>query len=278
MDVYEIVTNRIIKSLEAGVVPWRKPWSSSTGRPCNYLTRKPYQGVNVWLTASAGYSSPFWLSFKQVSDLGGKVLKGEKGTPIVRYSKYTKTDADGNERELFFIRYSTVFNVAQTSGLDIEQLGEHVPNVNADAIVANYHGPAIVHGHDRAFYSPARDQISLPAPSNFNSPDAYYSTLFHELVHSTGHSSRLNRLSDTAFFGSEQYSKEELVAELGAAFLCAEAGISNEETQSASYINEWLKVLKSDRRLIVSASSQAQKACSLILGLSVTERHGGDEE
>jgi antirestriction protein ArdC len=231
--VYEIVTDKIIAALESGTPAWRKPWTA--GIPRNAITNRPYSGINALLLGMTEYTDPRWLTFKQCSAKGGKVRKGEKSTLVIFWKQNTITQetdtGEITEKQVPLLRYYLVFNAEQCDGLDLPALETRKLDMvaEAEAIVANMpNPPSISHdGGDRAYYTPARDSIHLPARSSFTSTGELYSTLFHELTHSTGHQSRLNRqtLTEVVPFGSETYSKEELVAEFGAAFLCAHAGI-----------------------------------------------------
>ena len=300
-SVADIVTDRIIAALETGVAPWRKPWRASGVSlrfATNLISRKAYSGCNQFLLLSAGYASPYWLTYKQAAALGGQVRKGEKGCPVIYVGraedKKKAPKKDGKASSFTFLKYYTVFNVEQVDGL-----GDHVPvpvvvtpNENApiaacEAIWAGYKdAPRVSRDAARAYYSPALDYIAIPDITAFDTADAYYATLFHEGIHSTGHESRLNRdgvsaAKEAAAFGSETYGKEELVAELGAAFLCAEAGIDNIPA-TASYCASWIKVLKGDSSLIISAAAAAQKAYRYICPEPVTAEAddvegGGDQ-
>jgi antirestriction protein ArdC len=291
-SIYQTVTDRILSSLKAGVIPWEKPWKSRrfTGGPFprNFYTGKPYRGINVLLLWSSEYSSPFWLTFKQAQALKGSVRKGEHGTPIVFYkrlSEHAKKDEDPtgeDERVPFVLCHYTVFNVEQCDGLTLPEISQPAiaPEVDEDelceSIVTGWkscpalylNGPA----EYRAYYRPSTDSVHMPARSRFVDAPHYYSTLFHELVHSTGHASRLNRTFGDRF-GDELYSKEELVAEMGAAFLCAIAGIANEHTDrnTTAYIQNWIAKLEEDNRLIVHAAANAQRAVDCILGSAFEE-------
>lgn len=280
--VNEIITARIIEKLEAGVAPWRQTWNSGNaagfstlGRHVNHTTGKAYRGVNAFLTAVGGFSSTEWMTFKQCAALGGKVKEGSKGTPIVYLHKGTKKDKEtGLEKETTALLYYTVFNLDQIEGIapkvpaPVVPMNEHQPIESAAKICRETQVRSPVsHGHFGASYGPLTDDIRLPDFQSFETPEAYYATLFHELAHATGHKSRLDRdLTKIAAFGSHDYSKEELVAEMAAAFLCAEAGIDNVTLDnSASYLQGWIKVLKGDSKLLVSAAAQAQKASDYIL-------------
>jgi len=283
-DAYEVVTRRIIEALEQGVVPWHRPWKNVAGvGPTSLASGKEYRGINVWILAVEqvlkGYSSPYWLTFKQAKERGGSVRKGEKGTQIVLWKpvrKSAENEAGETEnRSYLLLRYFTVFNVDQCDDIEapvLEAIPERDPIETCEAIVASYVGrPEVKHGGNRAFYSPALDYIQMPLTGQFDSAEGYYATLFHELAHSTGHESRLGRKSliQPAPFGSEDYSREELVAELAAAFVCGEAGIPVNVEQSAAYLKSWLRVLKDDRKMLVQAAAQAQKAADLMQGIEV---------
>jgi antirestriction protein ArdC len=273
-DIYQEITNEIIKQLQSGTVPWVRPWKTIKGEatiPTNCATGRSYRGINVPALWSAGirngFSSNLWLSYKQAQSIGANVRKGERGSPIV-FVKFSEIE-DRNDSTLTkrvpFIRHSTVFNAEQIDGLpafDTEQCQwdgvENVDNLIADT------GAIITHGGDRACYMPGLDRINMPNKAAFTDPSHYYATLLHELTHWTGNKSRLNRLYGSRF-GNEDYAREELVAEMGAAFLCAHCGIDG-ELQHASYIDSWIKVLKSDKRAIVNAASQAQKAADYVTG------------
>ena len=271
VDVYQIVTDRVIEALEAGVVPWRKPWSGGT--PSNLVSRKAYRGINAFLLSLSRFSSPYWLSYKQAQSLGGCVRKGEKGTPVVFWNWVEKTnEASGKVEKIPFLRYYTVFNAEQCEGLTLPDSetskGEFSPIEEAEKVFPAYvNGPTLAHGGGSAHYVPARDHVQMPVRESFDRPENYYHTLFHELIHSTGHDSRLKRagIAEIAAFGSQTYAKEELVAEMGAAFLSAKVGIENTLPQTASYVQGWLKALRNDRKLVVHAAAAAQKACDRIL-------------
>jgi antirestriction protein ArdC len=273
-SVYEIVTAKIIEKLESGVVPWRKPWRTES--PCNLISQREYSGLNRILLASDGYSSKFWLTLNQANKLGGKIKKGVTFWKRNLYTRKNQETGDDETRQGFLLRYFRVFNLTQTEGI-AENLGlgesaQPVPNIGVcDAIVKGMpNRPAII-GSDHAWYSPTSDQVGMPARENFLGSEEYYSTLFHELIHSTGHRSRLHReqFDNPVRFGSESYSKEELIAELGASMLCGVSGIAPRTLDnSASYLKSWIGRLRGDSRLIVSAASAAQKASDFILDKS----------
>jgi antirestriction protein ArdC len=291
-SIYQTVTDRIISSLKAGVIPWEKPWKTPRYAggpfPRNFYTGKPYRGINVLLLWSSEYSSPFWLTFKQAQALKGTVRKGERGTQIIFYKQlpeYAKGDdeaASEDERVPFVLCHYTVFNVEQCDGLTLPEISQPAiaPKIDEDelceSMVAGWENCPALHLNSptecRAYYRPSTDSVHMPARNRFVDAPHYYSTLFHELIHSTGHESRLNRTFGDRF-GDELYSKEELVAEMGAAFLCAIAGIANEHTDrnTTAYIQNWIEKLEEDNRLIVHAAANAQRAVDLILGSTFEE-------
>jgi antirestriction protein ArdC len=274
-NIYEHITNRIIEQLEKGVIPWRKPWRGN--EPINYITRKPYRGVNLLLLPHGGE----WLSFKQVKDCGGSVKKGEKSSIIVFYKTAEKENADTGEVEKYpILKYSNVFHLSQTTGIDskLEAVIADVeiePIQTAQGIIDEYitrSGVKFNHveGSNKACYSPFSDTITMPVIAQFESSEEYYSTAFHEIAHSTGHRSRLNRINKLAAFGTGDYSREELVAEISASALMNIAGIEQVQTfeNSVAYIQSWIGKLKDDVKAIVTASSKAQKATDLIIGVA----------
>jgi antirestriction protein ArdC len=287
-DLYAEVTQQVIAALEAGTTPWICPWDRVHGSvmPANLSTGRPYRGVNVLLlnlqTATRGYVLNRWLTFQQARALGAHVRRGESGTPIV-FFKILETDGErrgglidgAGERDLStrkvipLLRSFTVFNAAQIEGLPETLVASPAlpadwsPVPAAETLLARS-GAEIRHGGDRAFYRPGDDVIQLPLRHAFDSIDAYYATALHELTHWTGHASRCNRvLSSRAHI--EAYAFEELVAEMGAAFLCSHCGIQG-ELQHASYIASWLEALRNDKRLVFTAASLAQKASDSLIG------------
>ena len=280
-SVFEVITARIIEQLEAGTAPWQKPWKTSgtNGLPRNLITGHPYRGINVWVLLSSGYSSPYWLTFRQALERDGHIRKGEKGFPVVYWKFNTREVQDGDEtveKQSVLCRFYTVFNIEQCEGIAApERLTEPTPDVTpidaCERVVNDWlQKPAIHHGGDRASYHRITDCVRMPNPTVFDGMEEYYSTLFHELTHATGHPARLNRstLMDFERFGDQNYSREELVAEMGAAFLCGITGIENKTiNNSAAYLANWLDALKNDSRLVLVAASQAQKAADLILGV-----------
>jgi antirestriction protein ArdC len=290
-DAYKVVTDRIIEALDAGIVPWHKPWKSVAGSgPTSMQTGREYRGINVWILSVTsmlrGYSSPYWLTFKQAKERGGSVRKGEKGTQVVLWKPVRKeVETEGGETETqqyLVLRYFTVFNLEQCDGIEApasEPLPERDPIEACEEIVTGYvPGPDIRHGGNSAYYSPALDFVQMPQRGQFDTSEHYYGTLFHELAHSTGHESRLKRdtLISPKPFGSEDYSKEELTAEMTAALLCGEAGIEVNVQHHASYVANWLEALRNDRKLLVQAAARAQKAADLVLGVQPVKN--GEEE
>jgi antirestriction protein ArdC len=279
-DAYQVVTERIIAAIEAGVVPWAKPWRTLAGfGPTSVSTGRPYKGVNVMILGATamvrGYTSPYWLTFNQARSREGSVRKGEKSTPIVFWKWIEKKDAAGDVIERYgFLRYFSVFNVEQTEGCENlpeppEAPEEFDPIEAAELVCASMpQAPQVKHSpKPSAYYSPLLDYVHLPLRAAFTSAESYYATRFHELVHATGHSTRLNRpgIETVSPFGSEDYSREELVAEMGAAFVCGEVGIEPRVDAHAAYVAGWLKALKNDTKLVVQAASQAAKAADWIL-------------
>ena len=279
-DIYQSVTDRMVAALEAGTVPWQSPYLGAFGLPQNFVTRKAYRGINVWLLALAGYSSPFWMTYKQAQELGGNVRKGEKGSLVVKYGTFeTEAENSGEKEQRMYLKGYTVFNACQIEGLEFPQPEiQPVPSDScgeARMIVAGMpNRPAIKHGTSQAYYTPGTDVVSMPEMENMSSPEAYFSTLFHELTHSTGAPHRLNRKSlveNKGIHASKQtYAEEELVAEMGASFLNALAGIFEDQSEnSAAYPAGWLKALKNPdaKSWIIRAAAQAQKAADFIVGV-----------
>ena len=272
MDIYAEITNRIISEMETGIIPWQKPWVASGG--CvSYATGKPYSLLNQMLLGRPGE----YATYQQVQAAGGYVRRGEKAHMVVFWKFLQKEDEEtGEVKEIPFLRYYNVFHIDQCEGLKAKHSKPLPQSAEADqkaeAIICGYlksSGVRMTHQQgDRAFYRPSDDTITLPLLAQFHEASEYYSTAFHELIHSTGHSKRLNRLDKTAFFGSEAYSKEELIAEIGASALVNLAGLETAASfrNNAAYVQNWLQVLKSDKRFIVSASGKAEKAVALILG------------
>lgn len=277
-QIYQIITDRVCAMLEAGTIPWRKGWAGSDVAAASAVSKKEYRGINQFLLRAAGFASPFWMSFNQAKERGAMIRKGEKGMPVVFWKQYEREEQDGTKRRVPVLRYYTVFNVAQIDGLRMEfpepEIKEHRPIEEAEAIIANMpNRPAIIHGEARAFYRPPLDVVNLPAPGLFDMPEEYYGTAFHELTHSTGHETRLNRRPSTEprKFGDPDYAREELVAEMGSAFLCGVCGIERATLEnSAAYIANWLQALRNDPKAVVIAAAQAQRAADYIRGIIYT--------
>jgi len=272
-SVYEIVTKEIIKKLEQGVIPWRQPWINSNA--VNWKTQKPYRGINTMLLNPGEYAT-----FKQIQEAGGKVKKGENGHIVVFWKWLEVENEDTHEIEKIpLLRYYKVFEInSQVEGLKSKRTTEtfnHDPIEQAENIIKGFTDcPKLTFEPGRAYYQPAIDRVNVPPIEHFTQVEEYYSTFFHELIHSTGHKSRLNRkgIEEYVAFGDENYSKEELIAEMGATMLCGRAGIEQKIIDnSASYINSWIIALKGDSRLVVTAASQAQKAADYILGETSTD-------
>lgn len=275
-NVYEIVTERIIEQLEQGIIPWEKPWTGTAGA-WSRSTGKPYSLINQFLLGEAGE----YATFKQIQEAGGKVKKGEKAHYVVFWKMVkVEEEKDGEKVEKLVpvLRYYTVFNINQCEGIEPKYSKEEValdfvPIEQAEKVLTEYiERESIALEHikgDRAYYSPSLDKICLPLHEQFISIEEYYGVAFHEAAHSTGHKDRLNRITKAAAFGNEDYSKEELVAELTSSALLHSLGIETASTfrNNAAYIQSWIKALKNDTRMIVSASSKADKAFNMIMGI-----------
>lgn len=281
IDIYESITNRIVTALESGVMPWLKPWGNKAvaGSSCRPLRScgTPYSGVNVlqlWFTADEkGYTSPYWMTFNQAKEFKGSVRKGEKGTTVVYASTFNKEQEqpDGTtvDKKIPFLKTYVVFNADQIENLDEKYyvVAEKLPEVERNEAVEKFYrcvGSDVTHTGNRAFYSATFDRITMPKPELFDDMGKYYSTLSHEHIHWTGGKAKLNR-DLTGRFGSESYAMEELVAELGAAFVCADLGVTPEmQPEHAQYIASWIKALKGDKRAIFTAASMASRAVELL--------------
>lgn len=291
-DIYSQVTETVIEALEQGDIVWQKPWNSY-GHPKNYETGKAYRGWNLlwlnFLTSYRNYSTPYFLTFKQAQAAGGRIKKGSKGTQIIFWAEVedkmitiVKKDEAGRDIQLHPTKLipnrHTVFNLDQIEGVDLSKLNSLKRSETHDiegceSIISGMPNPPLIrHAGDQAYYQKASDQVTMPSKNLFIKDEAYYTTIFHELAHSTGHEKRLNRkeLTDHDGFGGENYSKEELTAEFTAAFLCGITGIQSETiNNSTAYIQGWLKALKEDKKLLLNAASQAQKAADYILGVKL---------
>jgi len=276
-SAYQLITEQVIKQLESGVAPWRKPWR--TEMPMSLASLKPYRGVNVFLLATQGYTSRYWLTFNQCARLGGHVKQGQHSTLVTfwknsPYKKHNSETGEDETRRGFLLRYFRVFNLEQTEGI-ADRLGltgapPRVPSIETcERIVSEMPSRPRFESSSAAWYRPLTDTIGIPHKEKFESAETYYATLFHELGHSTGHPSRVGRdgIENVNSFASDSYSREELIAEMSSAFLCGVSGISPATlTNSASYLQSWISRLRGDSRLLVSAASAAQKAADYILG------------
>jgi len=292
MNPYEIVTERIINLLEQGVIPWRRPWSAA-GEPRNLVTKKVYRGVNFFLLSATKYVSPFWLTMRQANELGGSVRKDEHSQIVVFWkvdqfpnadseSDSEEHEADEKTRRRFVLRYYRLFNLEQCElpqavldKLPKIEIHQHDPIAAAERIISEMpNPPEIQYAGSKAFYSPITDRITLPPREFFSSAAEHFATLAHECSHASGHPKRLNRdsIAEAAPFGSPIYATEELVAEMSAAYLCAEAGISPAVVENqAAYLQGWLAKLRSDKRLVVIAAAKAQRAADYILNRASAE-------
>jgi antirestriction protein ArdC len=288
-DVYEKITGRIVSDLERGVRTWLAPWSveHAAGRITRPLRANgiPYRGINVielWSAAVLrGFAAPIWMTFKQAAELGAHVRKGEQGSFVVYVSKLTRTETDadtGEEaaRDIPFMKGYTVFNVEQIDGLPSHYYAVAAPRIDALQRIEHAEsflaatGAAVRHGGNRAFYSPSRDHVQMPPFESFRDAESYYAIRAHETVHWTAHPSRLAREFERKRYGEDGYAMEELVAELGAAFLCADLDLTPEVREDhAAYIATWITVLKNDKRAIFTAASHAQRAADFMHGLQL---------
>jgi antirestriction protein ArdC len=281
-DVYTRVTNRIIADLEAGMPTWLKPWSAE--HLAGNITRPlrgnglPYKGINVfmlWAEATTrGYVCPIWMTYRQAQEIGGQVRKGESGSLVVYADKIVRTESnllgEETERAIPFLKGYSVFNCEQIDGLPSHYYGT-APKLDASQRIAHADQfltgskADIRHGGDRAYYAIHPDYVQMPPFEAFRDPASYYATLAHELTHWTRHPSRLDRDFGRKRYGDEGYAREELVAELGSAFLSADLGLTPElRPDHAGYIASWLEVLKGDKRFIFTAASHAQRAVDFL--------------
>ena len=277
-DIHQTITNQIIEAMESARTRGRRLWDSQPSLPLNLTTGKPYSGINVLMLWAAGlrngYTSPYWLTYKQAADRGGQVRKGERSTLCVFYKPWESENTNPATGETETTRGAVlksfrVFNVDQIDGIEApapEPRPAFVAIEDAERILAA--SPAPIHmGGTQAFYRPATDTIHLPPREAFINPEAFYSTALHEICHSSGHKSRLNR-DFSGRFGTEAYAFEELIAELGSAFLNADLGIIASTLQDhADYLVSWVKILKDNKKAILTAAAQASKAHAFIKGL-----------
>ncbi|MFM9950915.1 MAG: ArdC family protein [Saprospiraceae bacterium] len=294
-NLYEVVTNKIIGMIEQGVAPWRKTWSTY-GLARNYGTNHIYTGINLILMNNTLHPIPYFMTFKQVKEQGGRVRSGAKAEMVYYFNIYYKDAYDhtltkeeaglrrngGDEIQVLkFIRYYNVFNIADIEGIQFEipevQLKPNEKIARCEKIIEVMPNPPTINriNGNKAFYSPAHDYVNIPSIEQFDSAEDYYTTFFHELIHSTGHASRLGRVEvmNHQTFGSNPYSREEIVAEMGASFLCSSVQIDYDGIieNSASYLDGWLKVLREDSKFIFKAAAEAQKAADYILNWKLGE-------
>jgi len=274
-EIRESLTQEFITRLENGVIPWRKPWTVDGIMPSNYFSKRPYRGINsIWLgmiQQARGYSSPWWTTANAAIKQGHYPVKGEKASYAILWKRFTKEDRDtGKEKQFLLLTEFAIFNIEQIDGLEphatVPRPVLKVPDALAQIRDTYPDAPSLTHEpQDRAYYSPAMDAISLPLTSQFESEIGYAETFCHEHVHSTGHPKRNHRF-DLGYSCQSDYAKEELVAEIGAAMLMQHVGLTPDMDGMAGYVGSWLKALKDDHSLIVSAAGQAQKAVDHITG------------
>lgn len=287
IDIYQRVTDQIVAELENGVRPWLKPWNAehAAGRITRPLRANgvAYRGINIlmlWASAvEKGFAAPLWLTYKQAQELGGQVRKGEKGSPVVYANTITRTEQDADtgedvEHNIPFMKAYTVFNAEQVDGLPAHFYALQEPALDPVTRIEKVETffaatrADIRHGGNQAYYAIGEDRVQMPPFEAFRDAQSYYATLAHELTHWTRHPARLDRSFGRKKWGDEGYAKEELVAELGAAFLSADLGLTPEaRADHASYIASWLKVLKDDKRTIFTAAAHAQRAADYLIGL-----------
>lgn len=284
-DIYEKLTDSFINALNMGIIPWEKPWTSRTA-PANLVSKKNYRGSNVWILhamkSAKGYNSRYWVTFKQANDLGGTVKKGEKSVMVVYWQFLKKKDEKGLEKTIPFLKCSYVFNVEQCQGFEekipVETDKELGTVDELENVLESWETKPLVSFSDfgdKACYTPVFDTITMPEKNSFKTTELYYKTLLHEFGHSTGAKSRLSREGVVNFdeFGSHQYAKEELVAEMFASFMLGIAGIESQtHTNSVAYIQNWIKVLESDPKMILQASSEAQKAVDYVMNGGIVKK------
>jgi len=281
MNIYETVTSRILEQLEAGVVPWRKTWT--VGLPRSLATDREYRGINLFLLSASDYGSPYWLTYREAARQGGHVRKGERATPVIYWKWRTPEEMERLATEKKVLNpapcvpfTSAVFNLEQVEGIQApEPAVQKAPEnrlATAESVLEGMRdAPEILHGTSKdPSYLHSLDRVSMPHLSQFESAEEYFATLYHELIHATGHTKRLNRFAETGGDAMAQYSFEELVAEMGSSFLCAFANLKNSSTEQlqASYIAEWMKVFRKDGQILVKAASAAQKAVDFIRAIT----------
>ncbi len=300
-DMNAMITDQVIKIIEDAEktgekLTWKKFWD--TKNPKSFVTKKEYRGINTILLGFSEFASEYWLTWKQATDLGGTIKDGQsKNYRYCIFWKFNtydskdksgnvKTDKNGNvvTKNIPMMRYYQLYNLDQWENIPANKIPsasiprEHNIHEESEAIINGYKdGPKLEFGGGKPCYIPSLDTVQMPPINSFHSPEAYYETMYHELIHSTGHDSRLSR-DLTGGFGRDKYSKEELIAELGSAFLAAKAGINQDIENKAAYLNSWLGHLKNDKKLIISASQAAQKATDRILGISFQKKEDAETE
>ena len=283
VDVYQMITDRLIAELESGIIPWSRPWTGGPDGPFSGATGRPYSLLNQMLLRKAGA----WFTFQECQRRGGHVRRGEKASFVVFRKPVKVSESDAKTGEVVeklvpMLRYYQVFHVSQCEGIQLDELptvAEVEESPTALQVIGDYlaaqAGLRLENDtpSNKAYYRPAEDKIVVPCIRQFSDQAEYYSTVFHEMTHSTGHKSRLNRLSSPAHFGDESYSREELVAEIGSAILCNMTGTESAKSfrNSAAYLQGWLRALRNDKKMIVQASGQAAKAVDFILGRPAPE-------
>lgn len=286
--VFDYLNQKVMTMLENGIVPWRRPWNPERGvRPMS-ITGHEYRGINYFLMSMLDHATPVYLTFNQIKKMGGTIIEGQEKNyfPVYLYKYVTKENDNGSEKTFPIFRYFNVYNIESVDGiklpkkiedaLNVARTRKHSPIDEAEAIMNGYaNAPSMSNGGNRAYYSPSLDTIKVPTLDQYGDPSEYYSTLFHEMTHSTGHKSRLNRkeVTDPIIFGSHDYSREELVAEMGAAMLCDMCGVGSESTlsNSAAYLASWAQKIKAEPKLLAMAAARAQRAVDHITGKTYNE-------
>ncbi len=276
-DVYTIVTDQVMAQLEQGIIPWRRPWTDGH-MPTNLISKRPYRGINLWLLTMLHYDQNYFLTYRQIQELGGTVKRGESGHVVVFWKVLNTETEDLPEEETAkkhaVLRYYMVFNISQCEGIPEDKVPpsdaqEFEPLLECESIIQSMHNPpALQSKENEAYYHPGKDFINMPKAKVFKTKEEYYAVLFHELIHSTGHESRLKRegVQQMTPFGSTVYSTEELIAEIGSCYLTHVAGIAPKPlVNSVAYIQGWLEKLQNNKRILIYAASQAQKAADYIL-------------
>ena len=266
-ESYEKITNQILALLDQGVLPWKQPWASILPQSVRGRT---YRGLNLLILSMQSYSDPRWVTFNHVKELGGSVRKGERATWISFWQQVEREERNGDKKSFPLMRPYAVFNIAQCEGLELQplktELCDGTPIERAEEVIRNLPWDLTIKTGSAAYWSPSDpNSVTMPAPKSFESMDAFYSTLFHEVAHATGHSTRLSR-DMSGHFGEETYGFEELVAQFTAAFVCAQIGIDGTSQEDASYVGGWAKTLRDSPKMILKAAGQAQRAADFILG------------